>query len=167
MEKPIQFRYSEMQTLPGAISDLQQAHWASRTFLQSAADNATEEAEAGLEPKYTTKELEDFERKLRESEAWLNDGAEKQKLLEKCSDGDPVLLTAELNARGTALQRDAMRLLRRKTPRRKVSTTTTATTTTGTSTESSKADATGKETTTIPSASSASSEQKHHTRDEL
>jgi hypoxia up-regulated 1 len=165
LEKPIQTRYTERAAFPDALSDLQQAHFATRMFLQSAADNATEETANDLPPKYTLEELESITKRLRDSETWLNEGVTKQKAVKRCGDADPVILSAEMKARGTALQRDVMKMLKRKAPRKKTTTTSATETTTSDSSDKSSS------TTTVDSTSSASTSTTEakptHTRDEL
>lgn len=129
-------------------------------FLQSAADNATEDAANDLPPKYLPEELDAITKKLKESEQWLNEGVEQQKRIKRCGDGEPVILVAEMKARGTALQRDTMKLLKRKF-RKGVKSTTTSSTAEGTSTASSES------TSSTTSTSATDGSKETHTRDEL
>ncbi|KZS89329.1 actin-like ATPase domain-containing protein [Sistotremastrum niveocremeum HHB9708] len=162
LEKKVQHRYKEREAFPQSLSDIQQAHWATRMFLQSAADNATADAEAGLPTKYTPEELKDVETKLKESEAWLNEGVEKQKA--KAAHEDPVILTAEMKARGTTLQAHVMKLLKRKAPRPKKTTTSTSeSSTTPTATATSGTE----ESTTYITETSESTQTTEHSKDEL
>jgi hypoxia up-regulated 1 len=166
LEKPIQMRYAEREAFPGALSDLQQAHWATRMFLQSAADNATEDAANDLPPKYTPEEIEVITKQLKDSETWLSEGVTKQKEIKRCGDADPVLLSAELKARGTALQRDVMKLLKRKAPRKKpaaFASSSESSTIEDTTSSSTFAESTTKSTITKTSGSA----QPTHSRDEL
>lgn len=73
-----------------------------------------EEAD-GLPHKYTSEELEHVKERIIEEEKWLLEGIEKQKKLLK--NDDPVLISAEMKARGVTLQNQVMKLLKRKTPK--------------------------------------------------
>jgi hypoxia up-regulated 1 len=165
LEKPIQTRYLERQGYPQALSDLQQAHWVTRIFLESAAQNATLEVKEGRPSKWTEEEIQDIERKLKDSEVWLNEGVEKQKKLKRCGDGDPPILINELKARGQTLQRQVQKLTRRKVPPIRASTSTGTESTSATSaTETPTASTTESDTraTTTPVG-----EEKEHLRGEL
>lgn len=157
-------RYSERENFPEALKDLQQAHWAARMFLQSAADNATEDAANDLPLKYLPEELESITKKLKESERWLNDGVERQKQIKRCGDGEPVILVAEMKARGTALQRDTLKLLKRKI--RKVKSATSTAATSSSTAEGTNAGA-SESTSSTTSTSATESSKETHTRDEL
>jgi hypoxia up-regulated 1 len=133
-EKPIQTRYKEAETLIPALADLEQAFIATNAFLESARQNYTLELATDMPHKYTLEELEDTESRLKVSMAWLKENSEKQKKLALYE--DPVLLTAEVKARGVTLQSHVMRLLRRKAPKPKRPTTSeTSTSTTQVTTE--------------------------------
>ncbi|KAF8583385.1 actin-like ATPase domain-containing protein [Ramaria rubella] len=125
IEKPIQQRYKESETIVPALADLEQALIAGNTFLESARQNFTIEAANEVPHKYTLEELEAVEARLTETTTWMREGAEKQKKL--ALHDDPVLLTAEVKARGVTLQNHVMRLLRRKVPKPKKVTTEAAT----------------------------------------
>jgi len=73
-----------------------------------------EETES-LPHKYTLEELEDIKERLEENAKWLLEGIEEQKKLK--TNDDPVLISAEMKARGVTLQNRVMGLLRRKTPK--------------------------------------------------
>jgi hypoxia up-regulated 1 len=115
IEKPIQFRYEENEAAPKELVNLQKALHAGHAFLESAHQNRTMEESEGLPHKYTLEELEDVKERLKETEDWLQDGIEEQKKLLK--NDDPVLISAEMKARGVTLQNHVMKLLKRKTPK--------------------------------------------------
>jgi hypoxia up-regulated 1 len=115
IEKPIQFRYEENEAAPQELVNLQKALHAGQAFLESAHQNRTMEESEGLPHKYTLEELEDVKERLKETEDWLQDGIEEQKKLLK--NDDPVLISAEMKARGVTLQNHVMKLLKRKTPK--------------------------------------------------
>lgn len=127
LEKPIQFRYKENEDAPQELDALQQALTAGDFFLKSARENRTLEAAADLPHKYTPEELDAVEKRLNETVEWLKAGMEAQKKLKK--NDDPVLISAEMKARGVTLQNQVMKLLKRKNPKpvKKTSTSTTAT----------------------------------------
>lgn len=119
-----------------AIADLERAFIAGNTFLESARQNYSLELVADLPHKYTIEELEDVESRINASMTWLKENSAKQKQLARHD--DPVLLTAEVKARGVTLQNHVLRLLRRKAPKPKKTTTSeSATTTTEAVTDSS------------------------------
>jgi hypoxia up-regulated 1 len=157
LESPVQIRYKENETGPKAVDDLQQALWAGRVFLESARQNRTEEDTNGLPHKYTDEELEEVEKKLKENEAWLGPLVEKQKTLKR--NDDPVFKTLELKARGIALQRQVMRLLKKKTPVKPKSSPTT-----GSSTESASSSSSSSSPT---SATNTPKAEGTHKKDEL
>jgi hypoxia up-regulated 1 len=115
IEKPIQFRYEENEAAPKELMNLQKALHAGQAFLESAHQNRTMEESEGLPHKYTLEELEDVKERLKETDEWLQDGIEEQKKLLK--NDDPVLISAEMKARGVTLQNHVMKLLKRKTPK--------------------------------------------------
>jgi hypoxia up-regulated 1 len=127
LEKPIQFRYKENEAAPQELDALQQALTAGDFFLKSARENRTLEAAADLPHKYTLEELDGVEKRLNETVEWLKAGMEAQKKLQK--NDDPVLISAEMKARGVTLQNQVMKLLKRKNPKpvKKPTTSTTAT----------------------------------------
>lgn len=59
-------------------------------FLTETKQNMTKELEAGTPTKYTTDELDEFEKVLKDHEAWLNEWVEKQKSVKM--NEDPVIL---------------------------------------------------------------------------
>ena len=122
LEKPIQFRYKENEDAPRELDALQQALTAGDFFLKSARENRTLEAAADLPHKYTPEELDAVEKRLNETVEWLKAGMETQKKLKKHD--DPVLISAEMKARGVTLQNQVMKLLKRKNPKKPTSSTT-------------------------------------------
>ncbi|KDQ16953.1 hypothetical protein BOTBODRAFT_156336 [Botryobasidium botryosum FD-172 SS1] len=135
LEKPIQTRYEENETGPGALTDLQQALFAGRMFLTSARQNETEELAAGLTPRFTADELEWVEKQLVDNEKWLEERLEVQKTLAK--NDDPAFTTAEMKARGVTLQTYVLKLMRRKQPKVKPTSTSSSSSATSTSTSTS------------------------------
>lgn len=119
IERPIQNRNMEYSAAPQAVQDLQQAIYAGRVFLASARENMTLEAATGIPSKYTIEELEKIEKQVNEIASWLEEGIKKQNLLPK--NEDPVLLEKDLRTRGVAMQKDVLKLLRRKAPKVKPS----------------------------------------------
>jgi hypoxia up-regulated 1 len=73
------------------------------------------EVSEGLPHKYTLEELDDVKERLKETGEWLQTGIEEQKKLKK--NDDPVLISAEMKARGVTLQNHVMKLLKKKTPK--------------------------------------------------
>ena len=130
LEKPIQFRYKENEDAPRELDSLQQALTAGDFFLKSARENRTLEAAADLPHKYTLEELDAVEKRLNETIEWLKTGMEAQKKLKK--NEDPVLISAEMKARGVTLQNQVMKLLKRKNPKPVKKTTSSSTTATET-----------------------------------
>lgn len=136
LEKPIQQRHRESETLLPAISDIEQALRAGQLFLESARLNYTIEETSGTLHKYTAEEIDEVETRINSTALWLQEKSAVQKALR--FNEDPVLVIS----RGKALQNHVMRLLRRQAPRPKTtstetvsSTTTSATTTTTTAAE--------------------------------
>lgn len=115
IEKPIQFRYEENEAAPKELANLQKALHAGVAFLESAHQNRTMEESEGLPHKYTLEELDDVKERLKETEEWATNGVEQQKKLLK--NDDPILISAEMKARGVTLQNHVMKLLKRKTPK--------------------------------------------------
>lgn len=115
LEKPIQFRYEENEAAPKELMDLQRAIHAGHAFLESAHQNHTMEESEGHPHRYTLEELEGVQQRLKETEDWLNEGIEEQKKLLK--NDDPVLISAEMKARGVTLQNHVMKLSKRKPPK--------------------------------------------------
>jgi hypoxia up-regulated 1 len=152
-------RYKEAETLIPAIADLEQAHTAGHIFLESARQNFSIEMAVGAPNKYTLEELENVETRLNESTTWLKETSEKQKQLAR--NDDPVLLTAEVKARGVTLQNQVLKLLRRKAPKPKKTTTTDATTDTSTATKEET------DTTSTTSTRADRAEETTRERDEL
>ena len=137
LEKPVQFRYKENEDAPRELDALQQALTAGDFFLKSARENRTLEVAADLPHKYTLEELDGVEKRLNETVEWLKAGMEAQKNLKKHD--DPVLISAEMKARGVTLQNQVMKLLKRKNPKPVKKTTTSTTTADVETTESSTA----------------------------
>lgn len=148
LEKPIQFRYKENEDAPRELDTLQQALTAGDFFLKSARENRTLEAAADLPHKYTLEELDAVEKRLNETIEWLKAGMEAQKKLKK--NDDPVLISAEMKARGVTLQNQVMKLLKRKNPKPVKKTTTSSTSSTSTTEAKATESATAPEETRTP-----------------
>ncbi|KAG8817653.1 lumenal Hsp70 protein, partial [Serendipita sp. 399] len=114
IEKPIQFRYEEDKVAPKELENIQKAILAGKAFIESALQNRTQEVEEGLPHKYTTQEIDDVKARLKETLEWLEEGVAEQKKLLK--NDDPVLISAEMKARGVTLQNHVLKLSKRKTP---------------------------------------------------
>ncbi|KAG8842725.1 lumenal Hsp70 protein [Serendipita sp. 405] len=114
IEKPIQFRYEEDKAAPKELENIQKAVMAGKAFLESALQNRTMETKESLPHKYTMDELEDVKTRLKETVEWLEEGITEQKKLAK--NDDPVLISAEMKARGVTLQNHVLKLTKRKTP---------------------------------------------------
>ncbi|KAF8515704.1 Hsp70 protein-domain-containing protein [Hysterangium stoloniferum] len=161
IEKPVQRRHQEAETLIPAIAEFEKALIAGHTFLESARQNYTLELVAEAPHKYTLEEIEDVSTRLNDSTTWLKEFSAKQKGL--AINDDPVLLTDEVRARGMALQNHVIRLMRRKAPKPKK--TSTSEVPSATATDSSAEDATATDTETIPTATEKGRPIKDH--DEL
>ena len=86
-----------------------------RLFITEARKNLTAETIPGNLPAlHTQEELIHLEGKLREHEAWLAPLVEKQKGIKPWE--DPVLLTEEMKTKAKALEKELLKLMRRKTP---------------------------------------------------
>ena len=121
-------------------------NWHSHLFLTEAKANLTRDLEAGVAAgqsvplKYTKEELDEFERTLKEHEAWLDEWVEKQKAVKM--NEDPVILTSEMRARAKVLENHLQRLVRKRPPpkaKKTASTTTTSSTNTSTTTATTEA----------------------------
>ncbi|OCH90865.1 actin-like ATPase domain-containing protein [Obba rivulosa] len=115
LERPIIYRYEEIQEFPHALNNSQMWNWHTRLFLTDAKTNLTTELETGAPSKYTKEELDALEKTLIEHEKWLNEWVEKQKAVKM--NEDPVLLTSELKARAKVLENQLQKLVRKKAPR--------------------------------------------------
>ena len=84
-------------------------------FLTETKQNMTKELEAGTPTKYTTDELDEFEKVLKDHEAWLNEWVEKQKSVKM--NEDPVILSSEMRARAKVLENHLQKLYRKRPPK--------------------------------------------------
>lgn len=133
-------------------------------FILEARQNLTAEFDAGLPSRYTAAELDTLEGKMKEHEAWLGEWLDKQRKVKK--NEDPVILTSEMKARAKTLEKEALKLSRRKAPKLKKSTTTTTTATeSATGSESESARQTTETTNAPPEKSAGSGSGSGH--DEL
>ena len=117
LERPIQFRYTEIEAFPATLNSSQKANWMTRIFLTEAKKNLTDEDAAGRPSKWTPKELDDLEKTLKDHESWLNEWVEKQKAVKSWE--NPVIETVEMKARAKVLENHLQKLYRRKVPKAK------------------------------------------------
>lgn len=114
-ERPIVYRYKEIEDFPEALNNSQKWNWSTRLFLAEARANATAETAADIPSKWTSEELDALEAALKEHEVWLNDGVEKQKRTPM--NENPVIQTREMKERAKTLELHLQRLVRRKGPK--------------------------------------------------
>lgn len=100
---PIIRRYQEAITRPKAIDDFQKVMSAARIFFVDAQKNLTQAVEADEPSRHSQEELDDLFAKLKENETWMSEKMVLHKQIEDFT-VDPVLLTADLNEKGKALQ---------------------------------------------------------------
>ncbi|KAM5537435.1 hypothetical protein V8D89_008954 [Ganoderma adspersum] len=115
LERPIVHRYKEIEEFPKALNNSQMWNWSSRMFLTETRLNMTKELEAGTPTKYTKDELDEFEKVLKDHEAWLNEWVEKQKTVKM--NEDPVILSSEMRARAKVLENHLQKLYRKRPPK--------------------------------------------------
>ncbi|KAH9996166.1 actin-like ATPase domain-containing protein [Russula compacta] len=132
LERPIVHRINEIGEFPQALNTSQMWNWHTRLFLSEARENLTAEERAGTTGRYTKTELDELEKALREHEAWLHEGVEKQKGVPM--NHDPVIETKEMRKRAKALETHLQRLVQKKPPRVRPSSSSSTTTTTTTTT---------------------------------
>ena len=104
VEYPITRRYKEASTRPKAIDDFQKVMSAARIFFVDAQRNLTEAAGKEEPSRHTQTELDDLLARLKENESWMKEKMEAHKKIEDDPMQDPVILTADLNEKGKALQ---------------------------------------------------------------
>lgn len=126
LERPIVHRINEIGEFPQALNTSQMWNWHTRLFLSEARDNLTAEERAGTTGRYTKTELDELEKALREHEAWLHEGVEKQKGVPM--NHDPVIETKEMRKRAKALETHLQRLVQKKPPRVRPSSSSSSTT---------------------------------------
>ena len=132
LERPIQFRYKEIEAFPSALNNSQRVNWMSRIFITEARTNLTAEQENDLPSKWTVEEIDSFEASLKDHEAWIYEWVDKQRNVKP--NEDPVILTTEMKARAKTLENALTKLMRRKLPKpRKTSTSSSTTSTSSTS----------------------------------
>ncbi|KAI0291592.1 heat shock protein 70 family [Russula brevipes] len=115
IERPIVNRIKELEEFPQALNISQMWNWKTRLFLAQARENLTSEERAGTAGRYTKAELDELEKALKEHEAWLDEGVEKQKSTPM--NHDPVIETGEMRRRAKALESHLQRLVQKKPPR--------------------------------------------------
>ena len=101
--------------------------------------------------------MDDVKAHIDELKAWLKGKSEKQEKLAR--NDDPVLLSAEVERKGIALQQQVMRLLKRKVPKVKPTTSSTSATATTASESSSVTESPSTTTTTATTATKAPHEE--------
>ena len=155
-------RYKEIEEFPQALNNSQMWNWSTRLFLTEARQNLTEEAAADLPSKWTKEELDSLEKTLKEHESWMHEWVEKQRAVK--SNEDPVMETTEMKARAKVLEKEFVRLMRRKAPVKKKTTTTSSsssTSTTATESESSRTVESSSGSTTAESTASSNQPGPH------
>ena len=121
LERPIIHRYKEIEEFPQALNNSQMWNFHSHLFLTEAKANLTRDLEAGVASgqsvtlKYTKEELDEFDRVLREHEAWLDEWVEKQKSVKM--NEDPVILSSEMRARAKVLENHLQKLYKKRPPK--------------------------------------------------
>lgn len=104
MEKPIIRRFQEFSGRNRAIDDFQKAIVAGRAWFDEASKNMTEAMSLGNLTRWTQEELDSVKTMLQEYEAWAKEKMAAQKAVGEAMHVDPVLLNADLDSRGKALQ---------------------------------------------------------------
>jgi hypothetical protein len=104
VEYPITRRYKEASTRPKAIDDFQKVMSAARIFFVDAQRNLTEATGKEEPSRHTQDELDDLLARLKENESWMKERMEAHKKIEDDLMQDPVIMTADLNEKGKALQ---------------------------------------------------------------
>lgn len=173
LEQPIKDRLKSVQVKAGALSDLQKALFAGRTFLQQARKNLTTTDES----RYTFKEIDEFEAHLFKTENWLRPLMRKDEQAKPWEEG--AYTATELEGAGRGVQEYFIELTNRK-PAKKTSTesATEKATESSQSSQSSSTPATessqsasdssqSTQSTSSESKSTETSEPAHHTHDEL
>lgn len=121
LERPIVHRYKEIEDFPEALNNSQKWNWSTRLFLTEARANLTAEAAADIPSKWTSEELDALEVALKDHEAWLNEGVERQKRTPM--NENPAIETREMKERAKTLELHLQRLVKRKVPKVKKSAT--------------------------------------------
>lgn len=94
----------EYQGRPKAIEDFQKAMFTAEAWFVEATKNMTEAIAAGNLTRWTQEELDGVKSMLQESEKWATEQMAAQKKVGEQMHVDPVLLNADLERRGKALQ---------------------------------------------------------------
>ena len=162
IERPIVHRYKEIEEFPQALNNSQMWNWHSHLFLTEAKANLTRDLEAGVASgksvalKYTKDELDEFERALKEHEAWLDEWVEKQKSVKM--NEDPVILSSEMRARAKVLENQLQKLVRKRPPPKAKKTASSSSTTTASTATTSEA---ASETASAESGSASQDTPRH------
>jgi hypoxia up-regulated 1 len=127
LERPIVHRVQEIEEFPQALNISQMWNWHASGFIAEARTNLTEEERTGTTSRYTTAELDELEKTLKEHEKWLNEWVEKQKSVPL--NHDPVIETSEMRRRAKVLETHLQRLVQKKKPPRKLKSTSSSSTT--------------------------------------
>lgn len=116
--KLITSRTTEALARPKALSEFALTLSQASTFLASARANETQYATDGLPARFTTEELDKFEKMFREKGIWVDEAKRKQ---DKIKEGhlDPAFRVQEVEKRAQEIDEERRRLERRKVPRRK------------------------------------------------
>ncbi|KAJ9120183.1 hypothetical protein QFC22_003082 [Naganishia vaughanmartiniae] len=117
MEKPIIRRFQEFSGRNRAIDDFQKAIVAGRAWFDEASRNMTEAISLGNLTRWTQEELDGVKTMLQESEAWAKEKMAAQKAVGEAMHVDPVLLNADLDSRGKALQSHVLGLQKKPMPK--------------------------------------------------
>lgn len=104
LEKPIIKRFQEYRGRPKAIEDFQKAMFTAEAWFVEASKNMTEAVAAGNLTRWTAEELDAVKTMLQEYESWAKEKMDAQKKVGEAMHVDPVLLNADLESRGKALQ---------------------------------------------------------------
>jgi len=117
LEKPIIRRFTEYKGRPKAIEDFQKAIIAGRAWFMEATQNMTEALTAGNLTRWSKEELEAVETMLKDYEMWAKEKMAAQKEVGEQMHIDPVLLNADLESRGKALQSMVLGLQKKPMPK--------------------------------------------------
>lgn len=115
LERPVVFRYKEIEAFPTTLNNSQMINFMTRMFIGEARQNITDDEAADVPSKWTTEEINSLEKTLKEHEIWLNEWVEKQKSVKM--NEDPVILTTEMKARAKTLENQLVKMMRRKAPK--------------------------------------------------
>ncbi|KAI5474325.1 protein of heat shock protein Hsp70 family [Pseudohyphozyma bogoriensis] len=115
--KHITVRTAEATQRPQVIEAFKTVLYASDLFLTSAKSNHTIATSANEPSKFTTEELDAFEKSISAAKGWFEETVKKQEGL-KGTD-DPVLKAKDVEGRAKELKKEMDRLEKKKAPRKK------------------------------------------------